>query len=84
MKIEFNEDLLEHNIVEQDGLMIIAPWLLASDVAHEIILDWRDEDCQDVPTNYVFGRCIDMLEDVIWCMAQRVDEILKENDMFMQ
>ena len=84
MKIEFNEDWLEHNIVKQDGLMIVAPWLLASDVAHEIILDWKDEDENDVPTNYVFGRCTDMVEDIIWSMVQRVDEILKENDMFMQ
>lgn len=84
MKIEFNGDLLEHNIVKEDRLMIVDPWLLASDVAHEIILDWRDENNSDVPTNYVFGRCTDMLEDIIWCMASRVDEILQENDLFMQ
>ena len=84
MNIEIDEDLLEHNIVEEDGLMIVAPWLLASDVAHEIVSDWRNEDNPDVPTNYVYGRCTDMLEDVIWCMANRVDEILQENDLFMQ
>lgn len=84
MKIEFDLDLLEHNIVEKCGLMIVAPRLLANDVAHEIILDWRDEDNPDVPTNDVFARCTDMLEDIIWCMAERVDEILQENDLFMQ
>lgn len=84
MKIEIDEDLLEHNIVEEDGLMIVAPWLLASDVAHEIVSDWRNEDNPDVPTNYVYGRCTDMLEDIIWCMVNRIDEILQENDLFMQ
>ena len=84
MKIEFDENILEHNVVEKDGLMIVAPWLLANDIAHEIILDWKNEDNPDVPTDYVYGRCTDMLEDIIWCMANRIDEILQENDLFMQ
>ena len=47
MKIEINEDLLEHNIIDLDGIIILCPRLLASDIAHEIYIDhYEDENVQ--------------------------------------
>lgn len=91
MKIEFdewedakevNDYLLEHNIVDLDGISILCPRLLASDVAHEIHIDWFEEGT--VPTNYVYGRCIDMLEDIIWEMVENVEDILKDNNIYLK
>ena len=87
MKIEFYEwdkikeiddDWLEHNIVDLDGISILCPRLLASDVAHEICIDF-DED-EHISYNYVYGRCVDMIEDIIAEMIMEVDDILHDNN----
>lgn len=81
MKIEFNEDLLEHDIIDLDGITVLCPRLLASDVAHEIYIDWYDDG--NVPTNYVFERCYDKLYDIASQMVKDVEDILEDNDMWL-
>ena len=82
MKIEFNEDLLEHNIVEVDGLRILAPILLADDIAHDIYHDWKDDD-EDVPANFVYDMCHDKLEDIVYEMFYQIKNVLEENDVYI-
>lgn len=81
MKIEFDEDLLEHNIIDNDGIVILCPRLLASDVAHEICIDF-DED-ENISYSYVYGRCIDFIEDIITQMVADVDDILHDNNRYI-
>ena len=81
MKIEIDEDLLEHDIIDLDGITILCPRLLASDVAHEIYIDWYDDE--NIPTNYVFARCHDKLYDIVSQMVKDVENILKNNDMWL-
>lgn len=81
MNIEFDEDLLEHDIIDLDGITVLCPRLLASDVAHEIYIDWYDDG--NVPTDYVFARCHDKLYDIVSAMVKSVEEILEDNDMWL-
>lgn len=79
MKIEVNEDLLEHNIIDLDGIIILCPRLLASDIAHEIYIDHYEDE--NVPTNYVFEKCHDKLDDIVGEMVESVQKILEDNDI---
>ena len=79
MKIEINEDLLEHNIIDLDGIIILRPRLLASDIAHEIYIDHYEDE--NVPTNYVIEKCHDKLYDIVKEMAEDIEEILRDNDI---
>lgn len=76
-----DDDLLEHEIINLDGIRILCPRLLASDVAHEIYIDWSNEN--NVPTDYVFERCRDKLEDIILEMVNHTKEILEDNDIWL-
>lgn len=79
MKIEINEDLLEHNIIDLDGIIILRPRLLASDIAHEIYIDHYEDE--NVPTNYVIEKCHDKLYDIVKEMVEDIEEILRDNDI---
>lgn len=79
MNIVFDEDLLEHDIIDVDGIVILCPRLLASDVAHEVYIDWCEVG--NVPTNYVLAKCRDKLDKIISEMMESVEEILEDNDM---
>ncbi len=79
MKIEINEALLEHNIIDLDGITILCPRLLASDIAHEICIDYYEDG--NVPTNYVFEKCHDKLDDIVGEMVESIQKILEDNDI---
>lgn len=83
VNIEFDEDLLIHDIIDLNGITILCPRLLASDIAHEIYIDWYADENGKVPTDYVFSRCYDKLYDVISQMVKDVEDILEDNDMWL-
>lgn len=80
MIINVDFDDLKHDIVEtNDGVVILCPMLLASDVANDLYFDdfYNDEE---IPIDDIIFACKNKLNDIIFSMSHHVQIILKEND----
>lgn len=89
MKIEINEELLEHNPIEtKEGLYVIAPYLIGQKIAFKLYYEWLEDTSKDEEDNTIAWddaewRIDEEIADIRGAVMSGIQDMLKQNNLYL-
>lgn len=89
MKIEINEDLLEHYPIEtEEGLYVIAPYLIGQKIAFKLYHEWLEDESKDEEDNVIAWsdaewKIDEEIADIRGAVMSGIQDMLKQNNLYI-
>ena len=89
MKIEINEDLLEHYLIEtKEGFYIIAPYLIGQKIAFKLYHEWLEDESRDEEDNTIAWsdaewRIDEEIADIRGGVMGGIKDMLEQNNVYL-
>ena len=89
MKIEIDEDLLEHYPIEtEEGLYVIAPYLIGQKIAFKLYYEWLEDESRDEEDNTIAWddaewRIDEEIADIRGAVMSGIKDMLEQNNLYI-
>lgn len=89
MKIEIDEDLLEHYPIEtKEGLYVIAPYLIGQKIAFKIYHEWLEDESRNEEDNTINWddaewRIDEEIADIRGAVMSGIQDMLEQNNLYL-
>ena len=89
MNIEIDEDLLEHYPIEtEEGLYVIAPYLIGQKIAFKLYYEWLEDESRDEEDNTIAWddaewRIDEEIADIRGTVMSGIKDMLEQNNVYL-
>ena len=89
MNIEIDEDLLEHYPIEtEEGLYVIAPYLIGQKIAFKLYNEWLEDESRDEEDNTIAWddaewRIDEEIADIRGAVMSGIKDMLEQNNLYL-
>lgn len=89
MKIEIDEDLLEHYPIEtKEGFYVIAPYLIGQKIAFKLYHEWLEDESRDEEDNTIAWsdaewRIDEEIADIRGAVMSGIQDMLEQNNLYI-
>ena len=89
MNIKIDEDLLEHYPIEtEEGLYVIAPYLIGQKIAFKLYYEWLEDESRDEEDNTIAWddaewRIDEEIADIRGAVMSGIKDMLEQNNLYM-
>jgi len=89
MNIEIDENLLEHYPIEtEEGLYVIAPYLIGQKIAFKLYYEWLEDESRDEEDNTIVWddaewRIDEEIADIRGAVMSGIKDMLEQNNVYL-
>jgi len=89
MNIEIDENLLEHYPIEtEEGLYVIAPYLIGQKIAFKLYYEWLEDESRDEEDNTIVWddaewRIDEEIADIREAVMSGIQDMLEQNNLYI-
>ena len=89
MNIKIDEDLLEHYPIEtEEGLYVIAPYLIGQKIAFKLYYEWLEDESRDEEDNTIAWddaewRIDEEIADIRGAVMSGIKDMLEQNNLYI-
>lgn len=89
MNIEIDKDLLEHYPIEtEEGLYVIAPYLIGQKIAFKLYYEWLEDESRDEEDNTIAWddaewRIDEEIADIRGAVMSGIKDMLEQNNVYL-
>lgn len=89
MNIKIDEDLLEHYPIEtEEGLYVIAPYLIGQKIAFKLYYEWLEDESRDEEDNTIAWddaewRIDEEIANIRGAVMSGIKDMLEQNNLYL-